>query len=231
MKYGDRVLLKQYKNGNKLWGTVTPCVKCGRTGKVIWSFADHVCFDCNGKGWYYAEEREYTPDNAAKREAKLAKERAAWEAQQAEREAQEARIAAEEAKREAERLAEIERNRGQFIGNVGDKIELPVTLDRRFSYERSCYAAPWATEVVTGYVFKTEDGNTLVWKTTGALGYEVEVPWDTEEYYRRDSDKHKKWDWIHPEIGDRITIKGTIKAHEEYNNVNQTILNRVKMVH
>lgn len=227
MKYGERVLLKQYKNGNKLWGTVTPCAKCDRTGKVIWSYADHVCFDCNGKGWYYSEEREYTPENAAKREAKLAKEREAWERERAEREAE---IARREAEAEAKRLAEIERNRGQFMGEVGDKIQLTVTLERQFSFERRCFNAPWATEVVTGYVFKTDDGNTLVWKTTGSLGCEVEIPWESEEYFKRDSDKHKKWNWISPEDGDRITIKGTIKAHEEYNNVNQTILNRVKWV-
>ena len=75
MKYGDRVLLKEYKNGNKLWCIVSHCPKCNDTGKVIWSYADHRCFDCNGKGWYYTEEREYTPENLAKREAKRAKDR------------------------------------------------------------------------------------------------------------------------------------------------------------
>lgn len=231
MKYGERVLLKQFKNGNKLWGTVTPCAKCKRTGKVIWNFMDGVCFDCNGKGWYYEEEREYSPKEAAKREAKLAKERAVWEACEAARAEQEAKMAAEEARKEAERLAEIERNRGQFIGEVGDKIQLEVTLVSRFSFERPCYGAPWKTECVIGYVFKTDDGNTLVWKTTGSLGYEVEVPWESEDYFRRDSDKRKKWDWVSPEDGDRLTIKATIKEHYEYNNVNQTILTRVKIVH
>lgn len=224
MKYGDRVLLNQYKNGNKLWGVVTPCSKCQRSGKVIWSYADGICFDCNGKGWYYTQEREYSPKEAAKREAKLAKERAVWEACEAAMAEREAQIAAEEARKEAERLAEIERNRGKFIGNAGDKIQMTVTLTRTFSYERSCFNAPWKTEVVTGYVFKTDDGNTLVWKTTGDL--------DRKEYredgHLRDS---KGWyDPVSPDEGDRITIKATIKDHEEYNNVNQTILNRVKWI-
>ena len=225
MKYGDRVLLKQYKNGNKLWGTVTPCAKCQRTGKVIWSYADHVCFDCNGKGWYYEEEREYSPKEAAKREARLAKERAVWEACEAARMEREAQIAAEEAKREAERLAEIERNRGQFIGNVGDKITVTVTLEHTFYYERPCFNAPWKTETITGYVFKTEDGNTLVWKTTGDL---------CRKEYREDGhlcDNKGRYDPVEPDDGERLTISGAIKAHEEYNNVNQTILNRVKWVH
>ena len=224
MKYGERVLLKQYKNGNKLWGTVVPCAKCNRTGKVIWNFMDGVCFDCNGKGWYYEEEREYSPKEAAKREAKLAKERAVWEACEAARMERESQIAAEEARREDERLAEIERNRGQFIGEVGDKIQQTVTLERRFSFERPCFNAPWKTETITGYVFKTEDGNTLVWKTTGDL---------CRKEYREDGhlcDNKGRYDPVEPDDGERLTISGAIKAHEEYNNVNQTILNRVKWV-
>lgn len=224
MKYGERVLLKQYKNGNKLWGTVTPCAKCCQTGKVIWSYMDSICFDCNGKGWYYVEEREYTPENLAKHEAKKAKEWAKWEAEVAEREAEYQRKQEEEARKEAERLAEIERNRGEFVGEVGDKIQMTVTLARTFSYERSCFNAPWRTEVVTGYVFKTDDGNTLVWKTTGDL---------EKKEYREDGhlcDNKGRYEPVTPDEGDRITIKATIKDHEEYDNVNQTILNRVKWV-
>lgn len=221
MKYGDRVLLKQYKNGNKLWGTVTRCAKCDGTGKVIWTFADHVCFDCNGKGWYYYEEREFTPENLAKHEAKLAKKREQWEREEAEREAKRQE---EEARREAERKAWIEANRGQFIGEIDQKIEIEVTLDRTFSYERPCFNAPWRTEVITGYVFKTDDGNTLVWKTTGDLS--------KKEYCENGHlcDNKGRYDPIVPEDGDRLTIRGTIKDHEEYNDVNQTILNRVKWV-
>lgn len=227
MKYGDRVLLKQYKNGNKLWGIVSHCPKCNDTGKVIWSYADHVCFDCNGKGWYYTEEREYTPENLAKLEAKREKERAAFEAEQAEREAARREREAEEARREAERLAEIERNRGQFIGNVGDKITVTVTLAKKFDYETRF---GWQIKYVSGYVFKTDDGNTLVYKTTGSpLGYDYEVPENSVSCNYTD-ENGKKWDWMPMQEGERVTIKGTIKAHEEYNNVNQTILQRVKWV-
>ena len=135
MKYGDRVLLKEFKNGNKLWGTVTRCVKCGGFGKLGWtSYADSICFDCNGKGWYYSEEREYTPENLAKREAKLAKKRAELKAEKAEREA-------EQAKREAEWKAEreeIERiRRGHFYGEVGQKIEIEVTYTGSSEFETS----------------------------------------------------------------------------------------------
>lgn len=227
MKYGDRVLLKQYKNGNKLWGIVSHCPKCNDTGKVIWSYADHVCFDCDGKGWFYEEEREYTPKNLAKLEAKRAKEREKWEAAEAEREAARREREAEIARREAERLAEIERNRGQFIGNVGDKITVTVTLEKKFSYETHF---GFRTMYVSGYVFKTDDGNTLVYKTTGSpLGYDYEVPEDSVSCNYTD-ENGKKWDWMPMQEGERVTIKGTIKEHTEYNNVNQTVLMRVKWV-
>ena len=227
MKYGDRVLLKQYKNGNRLWGIVSHCPKCQDTGKVIWSYADHVCFDCNGKGWFYEEEREYTPENLAKLEKKRAKEREKWEAEEAERESEYQRKGAEEAKREEERLAEIERNRGQFIGNVGDKITVTVTLEKKFSYETHF---GFRTMYVSGYVFKTDDGNTLVYKTTGnPLGYDYEVPQDSISCNYTD-ENGKKWDWMPMQEGERVTIKGTIKEHQEYNNVNQTVLMRVKWI-
>ena len=218
MKYGDRVLLKQYKNGNKLWGIVSHCPKCQDTGKVIWSYADHVCFDCDGKGWFYEEEREYTPANLAKLEAKRAKAKAEWEAKEAEREAAWKARQEEEARLEAERLAEIERNRGQFIGNVGEKITVTVTLVKKFSYETHF---GFRTMYVSGYVFKTDDGNTLVYKTTGSpLGYDYEVPEDSVSCNYTD-ENGKKWDWMPMQEGERVTIRGTIKAHEEYNNVNQ----------
>ena len=228
MNYGEKVLLKEYKNGNKLWGTVTYCTKCGGHGKLSWtSRDDSICYDCKGKGWYYFEEREYTPANLAKLEAKRAKEREKWEAEEAEREAARREREAEEARREAERLAEIERNRGNFVGNVGDKITVTVTLAKKFDYETHF---GFRTMYVSGYVFKTDDGNTIVYKTTGnPLGYDYEVAQDSPAWDYTDKNG-KKWDWKPIQEGERVTIKGTIKEHQEYNNVNQTILQRVKLV-
>ena len=224
MKYGERVLLKEYKNGNRLWGTVTRCAKCDGSGKVIWSYADHVCFDCNGKGWYYDEERELTPANIAKQEATRAKERAKWEAEEAKREAARREREAEEARKEAERLAEIERNRGQFIGNVGDKITVTVTLVKKFEYETHF---GFRTTYISGYVFKTDDGNTIVYKTSGVL-HKGKTYCDGGHF--RDNEEDGWYDYEYPEEGERLTIKGTIKEHTEYNNVNQTVLTRAKVV-
>ena len=160
MKFGDRVLLKQFKNGNKLWGTVTRCDKCGGTGKVIWTYADHVCFDCDGKGWYYDEERELTPENEAKREALTAKKRAKWEAERAQREA-------EQAQREAEWKAQQEERerirRGHYFGEIGQKIEIEVTYKGCAAYE-TVYG--W----MNIYRFDTSDGAHMIWRTSAELG-------------------------------------------------------------
>lgn len=162
MKYGDRVLLKQFKNGNKLWGVVSHCPKCGDSGKVIWSYADHVCFDCNGKGWFFSKETEYTPENLAKleakREKKAAEARAKWEAERAEREAREAAWKAEQEERERIR-------RGHYFGEVGQKIELEVTYKGNAEFET---AFGW----VSIYRFDTDDGAHLVWKSSAILGGE-----------------------------------------------------------
>lgn len=161
MKYGDKVLLKQYKNGNKLWGTVTKCEKCGGFGKLSWtSYADSICFDCDGKGWLFEEEREYTPENLAKleakREKKAAEARAKAEAEREEREAREAKWRAEQEERERVR-------RGHYFGEIGQKIEIEVTYTGCSSYE-TIYG--WTTV----YRFDTDDGAHLVWKTSSTLG-------------------------------------------------------------
>lgn len=198
MKYGERVLLKEYKNGNKLWGTVCKCAKCQGTGKVIWSYADHVCFDCDGKGWYYFEEREYTPENLSKLEAKRAKKAAAEQAErkaaQAEQEAREAAWKAEQAERERIR-------RGHYYGEVGQKVEIEVVYKGNAEFET---AFGW----MSIYRFDTDDGAHLIWKTGSILGGEDIAICE----------------------GDRITIKATIKGHQEYRGVEQTELQRVKVV-
>ena len=230
-----RTLVKTDRNGTKYWNTKVLCDRCGdgsgvykwgaiqtdRNGHVIGSTFAGTCFKCGGAGYVWEIVKEYTPEYRAKLDAANEKRRAAkqakWEAERAEREKalaeQRAKEAAERAERERIRREEIERNRGHFIGAVGDKVEMAVMFDRTFSYEVPHPVCSWKTCHVTGYVFKTDDNCTVVWKTQSGFGY-----WDDDGKYHA------------PEIGDRITIKGTIKAHEEYNNVNQTILTRCKWV-
>ena len=228
LKMRELQYVKTDRNGTKYFYDWN-CPRCGGEGGAgQWLYTGFTCFRCGGTGKRETPKvvKEYTPEYWAKlearREAKAAKyaEEHADEiaAEKAEQERREAERAAEEARREAERLAEIERNRGHFVGNVGDKIEMTVTLDHEFYFERACYNAPWKKETVNGYVWKTDDGNTLVWLTTG-------IPLQYDDT-RADGCPVT----IFPESGERMTIRGTIKGHEERDNVNQTMLNRVKWV-
>ena len=216
------------RNGTKIFRDWT-CTRCGGAGGAdMWSMTGWECFNCGGTGKGNRPHivKEYTPEYWAKLEArreaaaaKYAEEHAEEiAAEKAEQERREAEQAAEEARREAERLAEIERNRGHFVGNVGDKIEMSVVLDHDFHFERPAFAAPWTTEIVKGYVWKTDDGNTLVWLTTGKS-----LCSDTE---REDGCPVT----VFPENGERMKIRGTIKEHKERDNVNQTMLTRVKWI-
>ena len=240
-----RELNKTDKNGTKYWNARVMCDRCSNgSGVYTWGGTINgrpmyagTCFKCGGAGYVWETVKEYTPEYRAKLDAANEKRRAKQQAKQAEREKayaeQRAKEAAERAERERAMQAEIERNRGHYIGTVGDKIEMTVTLARTFQYEVPCFGAPWKTDLVTGYVFKTDDNNTLVWKTTGSLARKKyaadgETYVDGERCYLADRGGHYIYE--HVEEGDRITIKGTIKEHEEYNNVNQTILTRVKWV-
>ena len=62
--------------------------------------------------------------------------------------------------------------------------------------------------VMNVYRFDTDDGAHLVWKSGAILGGD---------------------EWLINE-GDRITIRATIKDHKEYRGVEQTELQRVKVI-
>lgn len=150
----EKVLLKEYKNGNKLWKVKKPCMKCGGSGYIpfYYSISNGVCFDCNGTGYRYEQEREYTPENLAKQEAKLAEEARNAEENRKAREAQEAIHKAEEAK-----------HRGHYYGEVGQKVEIWVTFTFATSYD-SMYG------LVNVHGFDTDDGAHLVWKSSTEIG-------------------------------------------------------------
>lgn len=194
-----RRLIKEYKNGNKVWGITVKCEKCCGTGVIpqFYHVASGTCFDCNGTGWCEEKEYEYTPEWLAKQEAKRAKEAEKRAAEEAERAAERARQEAEW-KKQQEELERI--RRGHFYGEVGQKIEIEVTYRGSFTFET-------AFGYTTIYKFDTDDGAHLIWKTGGNLG----------------------GDSIQVLEDDRITIKATIKAHNEYRGVEQTELVRVKV--
>lgn len=90
-----------------------------------------------------------------------------------------------------------------YFGNVGDKVELNVTFVRMFTLENKFGYGYWNNDCTYIYKFQTEDGKTLIWKTALSM----------------------------PDIkdGQVVRLKGTIKEHSEYKNVEQTIMTRCKV--
>lgn len=206
MKY-----IRTDKNGTKIFEDYT-CPRCGGEGWAgQWKYTGVVCFRCGGSGLRTRPVivKEYTPEYLAKLEAR----RQAKEAKYAEEHAEEIAAAqAEQARREAEEAAriaaekalaeEIERKaRGHYFGTVGQKVEIEVTYVDHFFYD-TIYGGG------IGYKFDTDDGAHLLWMTTGSLGGNDTIV----------------------EEGDRITIRATIKAHQERRGVEQTHLTRVKVI-
>lgn len=224
--------MKQYiktdGNGTKYYKEEIQCPRCGGygiyymgvcNGELVPAHPDEgVCYRCGGSGKVIETIKEYTPEYLAKLDAKRIREQQKFEAERARIEAENAKREAEEqAKREAKEKAEAERKaRSQYIGNVGDKIDMVVTFNFKGHYSVPSFRGYGETEMRV-YNFTDENGNILVWKTTGVLWIET-----YDEFGHRNC--------INPEYGDKIRIKGTIKEHSEYKDEKQTVLNRVKLI-
>lgn len=87
----------------------------------------------------------------------------------------------------------------EYIGTVGDKIQLKVKYLTQFIYHTN-YSYYGETHFI--YKFSDENGNTLIWDTSSCQ--------ELKE-------------------GDSYTIKGTIKDHSEYKGDKQTVLNRCRI--
>lgn len=86
-----------------------------------------------------------------------------------------------------------------YVGAVGDKIELTATFKREFTYK---VKIDWMTQTKSIYIFTDENGNQLTWNTTAC---------------------------IEAAAGDQVKLRGTIKAHREYKGIKQTELQRCKI--
>lgn len=86
-----------------------------------------------------------------------------------------------------------------YVGAVGDKIEITATFKREISYT---VRIDWMTQTKWIYIFVDDSGNQLTWNTTAILTIEQ---------------------------GSRVNLRGTIKAHSEYKGIKQTELQRCKV--
>lgn len=119
---------------------------------------------------------------------------------EAERVAEEARIAERlERQRREEELA-AKRAVSQHLGVVGERLTLTLTVRRVSTYEKRSFHG---NSTYTAHVVSMVDaaGNVVVWF----------------------ADYHKQ------EVGAVLTLRGTVKAHDEYKGERQTVLQRVTL--
>ena len=210
-------LIRVDRNGTKYYEGMIPCDRCdGKgiyiigvcNGRPVPSWVDNgVCFKCGGSGRVHGKWKEYTPEYEEKL---MARRRARIEKYEKEHAEEIARAEAErKAKEEAERKAKEEEERrireqkaiSQYVGEIGDKIDLDVTLEKNAWFEIPSFRG-FGTDTMHIYTFRDEKQNAIIWKTSKGLGFEN---------------------------GTKLHLKGTIKDHSEYDEEKQTVLTRCKL--
>lgn len=97
----------------------------------------------------------------------------------------------------------------EYIGNVGDKINVKVTHLNSYNYE---------TQFGSSYIhlFVDDDGNIFKWSTNSKLEFTV-----------KDNNSNLS-QWYCLDKGATIQLTGKIKEHSEYRGQKQTVLTRCK---
>lgn len=103
---------------------------------------------------------------------------------------------------EAEDKLRAAESPSEYVGQVGDKIQLTLTYTHTAAWENS-YGGYWSNNVTFLHTFKDENGNVFTWKTGNC---------------------------IEADYGDKLVVKGTIKDHNEYKGIKQTVLTRCKIM-
>lgn len=110
---------------------------------------------------------------------------------------------------EAKKAAERAGKQSEYIGKIGDKINVELTLKKRITYEFSYSAYNSTLNYI--YIFEDSNGNEYKWNSSKCLERIV----NNECVYINE--------------GEKVTLKGTIKGHEEYKDQKQTVLTRCKI--
>ena len=211
-------LIKVDRNGTKYYEGLIECDRC--SGKGIYYIGVHngqplpswvdggVCFKCGGRGKVECKWKEYTQEYldklAARRKAREDKWQQEHAAEIAKKEEEKRKREEEQRLRkeeEAQKLAE-KKALSRYYGIVGDKIDLAVQVEKLAWFEVASFKG-YGTDRMYVYTFILSTGETLVWKTTKGL--------DLEQ-------------------GMQVQIKGTIKEHQEYKEMKQTVLTRCTVI-
>ena len=112
---------------------------------------------------------------------------------------------------EAKKQAEAEhKKQSDYVGEIGKKIETELILKNRIAYGANYNGYCETTNYI--YLFEDSAGNTFKWNTSKFLEKIVDNCYEV----------------IQP--GEKIKIKGSIKAHEEYKDQKQTVITRCKLI-
>ena len=108
------------------------------------------------------------------------------------------------AKKIAEEKRVIENAKVEYYGAVGDKFELTLTYDKTFAFQ-----GDWGTTFI--HLYHDDDGHKFKWSSScGNCG--------------------KTLNWKEYEVGHKYLMKGTVKSHNEYKGVKQTVITRCKVL-
>ena len=103
----------------------------------------------------------------------------------------------------------------EWVGEEKQRMELELTLVRDYQYDRQGYGYR-SIETAHIYTFADAEGNCFVWKTANLIDVDVE-------------DADGNFEWVVADLGDKVTMKATVKEHGEYRGVKQTVINRPKI--
>lgn len=117
----------------------------------------------------------------------------------------------------AKKIAEEERAKAnaevEYYGAVGDKFELTLTFDKSFSFE-GAYGFTYI------HLFHDDENHLFKWSSSNGT-YKVE--------YDKTAD-FGGVEYCEFEVGHKYLMKGTVKAHNEYKGVKQTVITRCKVL-
>lgn len=119
-------------------------------------------------------------------------------------------------RREKENASKV----SEFFGSIGERFETEVTFDKWFQFETTDFRGEDCT--MYGYKLSDSEGHHFVW-VTGTN------PWHLFAENEDGTTKHfAEREWIDQQIGRKLTLKGTVKAHKEREGLKETQLNRCK---
>ena len=117
----------------------------------------------------------------------------------------------------AKKIAEEEHAKAnaevEYYGAVGDKFELTLTFDKSFCFE-GAYGFTYI------HLFHDDEGHQFKWSSSNGT-YKVE--------YDKTAD-FGGIEYCEFEIGHKYLMRGTVKAHNEYKGVKQTVITRCKVL-